>query len=175
MNTKYTMAIKTPLEKKEAPLNGQAMDKNIVNYQTISQYKELISRSPSREWVKTNPFSQNAKYLPIRVIEQLLYKVFPFWQAEQNGETKIIGNSIIVEVTLKVYHPVLKDWLSYPGIGAVPIEVEKGAHPVDFAKIKPKALHKNAPAALSFAINNAAKKIGRLFGAHLNSNQNEIL
>ena len=74
------------------------------------------------------------------------------------GANKIIGNSVVVEVALKVYHPILKDWLSYPGIGAVPIEVEKGAHPVDFTKIKPKALHKNAPSALSFAINNAAKK-----------------
>ena len=42
---------------------------------------------------------------------------------------------------------------------------------IDFEYINSKAMHKNVPAALSFAVNNAAKKIGRLFGSHLNSTE----
>ena len=33
---------------------------------------------------------------------------------------------------------------------------------IDFANINPKALHKNVPSALSFAVSNAAKKIGKI-------------
>lgn len=143
----------------------------LPKYLTIQNFNALVNSAPRGSWVKTNKYSQNAKYLPIRIVEELLNEVFPFWQAEQKGEPTILGNSIIISVQLKVYHPLLGQWLSYPGVGAVPIEVAKGAHPTDFTKISPKALHKNVPAALSFAISNAAKKIGKLFGSHLNSNE----
>lgn len=70
-----------------------------------------------------------------------------------------------------VFNPLLGQWQKYAGVGAVPIEVAKDAHPTDFTKINSKAMHKNVPAALSFAVNNAAKKIGKLFGSHLNRNE----
>lgn len=149
------------------PLNA----KGVGLYSDLSTFKSLINTDPRKEWIKQNPYSQNAKYLPIRIVEELLSKVFPFWQVEQNGEAKILGNSVVISVTLKVYHPILDQWLSYAGIGAVPIEVKKGAHPTDFTQINPKAMHKNVPAALSFAVNNASKKIGRVFGSHLNSKE----
>lgn len=140
-------------------------------YTSISEFKALVSTSPRPQWVKVNKYSQNAKYLPIRIVEELLSEVFPFWQVEQLGEAKILGNSVVVSVTLKVYNPLIGQWLSYSGIGAVPIEVKSGAHPTDFTQINPKALHKNVPAALSFAVSNAAKKIGKLFGSSLNSTE----
>ncbi len=140
-------------------------------YLNIHQFNNLVMTSPRSQWVKTNPYSNNAKYLPIRIVEELLTGIFPFWQVEQLGEPKILGNSVVISVQLKVYNPIIGQWLSYAGVGAVPIEVQKGSHPTDFTKINPKALHKNVPAALSFAISNAAKKIGKLFGSHLNSNE----
>ena len=72
---------------------------------------------------------------------------------------------------MRVFNPIAGGWLSYPGVGAVPIELKGGSDPTDFSQINPKALHKNVPAALSFAISNAAKKIGKLFGSHLNSTE----
>lgn len=140
-------------------------------YIDLQEYKSLVNTTPRKSWVKTNKFSQNAKYLPIGIVEELLSGIFPFWQVEQHGEPKILGNSIVISVNLKVFHPLLGQWLSYAGVGAVPIEVEKDAHPTDFTKINSKALHKNVPAALSFAVNNAAKKIGKLFGSHLNRDE----
>lgn len=143
--------------------------KGELMYSNISDFKAVLNSNPRADWIKVNKYSQNAKYLPIRIIEELLSKIFPFWQVEQVGEPKILGNSIVISVNLKVYNPLIGDWLSYAGVGAVPIEVKKGAHPTDFTQISPKALHKNVPAALSYAINNAAKKIGKIFGSHLNS------
>ena len=140
-------------------------------YTSISEFKNLVATSPRPEWVKVNKYSQNAKYLPIRIVEELLSEIFPFWQVEQVGETQILGNSVVVSVNLKVFNPLIGQWLSYAGIGAVPIEVKKDAHPTDFTQINPKAMHKNVPAALSFAVNNAAKKIGKLFGSQLNSTE----
>lgn len=143
----------------------------LPKYLTLQNYKELLNKNPSSKWVRTNPYSNNAKYLPIRIVEELLNEIFPFWQAKQIGEPKILANSVVVSVELWVFNPIINEWLTYPGIGAVPIELQSGSDPTDFSKINAKSLHKNAPAALSFAINNAAKKIGRLFGSHLNSNE----
>lgn len=143
----------------------------LPKYMDVRTFNDLVNKPPRKSWVKVNKYSENALYLPIRVVEELLSEVFPFWQAVQVGEPKIIGNSVVISVDLQVYHPILNQWLHYPGVGAVPIELQKDADPTDFTKIKPKALHKNTPAALSFAINNAAKKIGKLFGSHLNSKE----
>lgn len=140
-------------------------------YKDIISFNQLVMTQPRPNWVKTNKYSNNAKYLPIRIVEELLTKIFPFWQVEQVGEPKILGNSVVISVNLKVYNPLINQWLNYAGVGAVPIEISKGGHPTDFTKINPKALHKNVPAALSFAVSNAAKKIGKIFGSSLNSNE----
>lgn len=144
-------------------------------------FAQSLDKMPHPSWVKTNKYSGNAKYLPIRIVEQLLRTYFGAYQVEMIGNPSIIGNSIVVSVHLKVYHPVLKEWLIYAGVGAVPIELEKpkfddngvqtsGAKsPLDFDSINAKALHKNVPAAKSYAISNAAKTIGKIFGSHLNS------
>ena len=137
-------------------------------YQTVEAFNSIIAASPKAEWVKVNPFSQNAKYLPIGVVENLLRLLYPMHQIEHVGDVKILGNSVVVSVTLKVYHPFYNQWLSYAGIGAVPIELTSGSNPIDFTKINAKAMHKNVPSALSFAVANAAKKIGNIFGANLN-------
>ncbi len=152
-------------------------------YEDIQSFNMLVMSEPRESWIKTNPYSGNAKYLPIRIVEELLNGIFPFHQIEQVGEPKILGNSVVISVNLKVYNPLIGQWLSYAGVGAVPIELEKpkldksgnqisGArNNIDFEYINSKAMHKNVPAALSFAISNAAKKIGKLFGSHLNSTE----
>ncbi|MCG9971030.1 hypothetical protein [Christiangramia crocea] len=140
-------------------------------YQNLQEFKQLVNTAPRKTWIKTNKFSQNAKYLPIGIVEELLSGIFPFWQVEQHGEPKILGNSIVISVHLKVFNPLLGQWQSYAGVGAVPIELKGGSDPTDFTQMNSKAMHKNVPAALSFAVNNAAKKIGKLFGSHLNRNE----
>ncbi|MDE5516429.1 hypothetical protein KRE49_11835 [Elizabethkingia meningoseptica] len=147
--------------------NNEAPAK-VVHYATFDEYRKFVDTKPRQQWVKSNPFADNSLYLPIGIVEELLNKIFPLWQVEQHGEPKILGNSVVISVHLMVFHPVLNDWVKYAGVGAVPIEVKKGAHPTDFTQINSKAMHKNVPAALSFAVSNAAKKIGKIFGSHLN-------
>ena len=137
-------------------------------YKDMETYHRLINSHPKKDWIAKN---QNVKYLPIRCVEELLRQIFPAWQVEQNGQPQLIGNSIVVSVHLKVYHPILQDWLTYAGVGAFPIQLKRGSKPLDFDNIITTALHKNVPAALSFAVNNAAKKIGKIFGSHLNSTE----
>jgi len=146
-----------------------------VKYFDLHTFKDLVNKQPRAEWIKTNKYAQNARYIPIGIVEELLRGIFPFHEIIQSGQPQILGNSVVISVQLRVFNPILGDWQSYAGVGAVPIEVEKGAHPTDFTKINSKAMHKNVPAALSFAINNAAKKIGKLFGSHINRGNDEQL
>jgi hypothetical protein len=157
------------------PLNGELdallAEVKADNFSSVKKLNDYLNREPKKEWIQVNKFSDNAKYLPIRIVENLLRSFFGVYQTEIVGQPHIIGNSVVVSVHLKVYHPILKEWLTYAGIGAVPIELEKGASPLQFEQIKAKALHKNIPAAKSFAVSNAAKSIGRIFGSDLNNDE----
>lgn len=144
-------------------------------YTTLWELKELLNSSPRKRWIKANKYSNNAKYIPIRITEELLGSIFPAWETRIIDGPKILGNCVVVSVNLRVFNPILGEWLTYSGTGACPIELEKDAAPTDFTKIKPKALHKNVPAALGFATSNAAKKLGKIFGSHLNSKHDETI
>lgn len=148
---------------------------NIPELGALHEFNNKMDVPPLRRWLKSNRASQGAKYLPIRRIEALLRTYFGAYQIEFANDPQLIVNSVVVSVHLKVFHPVLKEWLSYAGIGAVALQLDKGASASDVDKIKRMALHKNAPAALSFAVNNAAKKIGRIFGSDINSDSDEVM
>lgn len=166
------------LKGNEAALDKQKELQEVMELPTqlgLLRFNELLDHSVPKSWIKSNTASQGAKYLPIRRVEQLLRTYFGVFQVEFAGEPKLIANSVTVCVHLKVYHPVLKEWLSYAGLGSVPVQLDKGAPAADISKIKRMALHKNAPAALSFAVNNAAKKIGRIFGSDINNSDDEIM
>lgn len=169
------------------PLKVIPLDKDLKPvYVNIQGYRKLVNTPPNPKWIKVNKYSQGAKYIPIRIVEQLLDRVFVARQVIQVGEPKILGNAVVISVQLNVYHPFL-GWLSYAGVGAVPIELKatkynddgnyvSGARTaIDFENINAKALHKNVPSALSFAVSNAAKKIGPLFGSQINSKADETL
>jgi hypothetical protein len=160
----------TKTEKQEVDLQMISKDLN-PTFPVLLQFNNYLNKPPKLEWVKVNKHAQNAKYLPIRIVESLLRSFFGVYQVEMNGQPHIIGNSVVVSVQLKVFHPILKEWLTYAGVGAVPIQLEQGANPLEFDKIKAKALHMNIPAAKSFAVSNAAKALGRIFGSDLNNDE----
>ena len=145
-------------------------DDGQIMYSNLMEYKNIINANPKAKWIHSNKFANGAKYISIHIIEDLLNKIFPFWELKQQGEAKILGNSVVVSVELRVFNPLINQWISYAGIGAVPIEVKSGASPTDFSQINAKAMHKNVPAAMAYATKNAAKKIGRICGSHLNTN-----
>lgn len=179
MKTKELTKPQNGIDKKPDSTEAQKL-KNLILFN-----KKYLNRPPEPHWIAVNKWANNAKYIPIRIIENLLWSTFGVWQAEQIGKPQIIGNCVEVTIQLRVFHPVIQDWITLPGTGAVPIElkatkidqktkavIEEGArNALDFERINPKALHKNVPAALSFAINNAAKKLGKRFGSDLNSDE----
>lgn len=127
----------------------------------------ILNAEPKAEWIKEHPFVKNLKYLPIERIEYLLTVIFTKWKVEVK-EVKLIANSVITSVRLYVKDPISGEWDWQDGIGAMPIQTEKGSSPIEFNKMASSAIQIGAPASESFAIKDAAEKFGRIFGKDLN-------
>lgn len=135
---------------------------------SLQAFQKALNAKPKKVYTESIG-GQTFQHLPIGVIENLLKKYFFGLYRIQIVDYRMIVNEISVHVRIHVYHPILKDWLYYDGIAAVPVQQNSGS-PVDqFMQTKKKdALHKNLPSAYAFAVKNAAKKIGAVFGADLN-------
>lgn len=126
----------------------------------------LLNQQPSQNWIKEHPMTK-LKYIPIEVVEFLLTSIFGSWKVEIK-ESKLIANSMVVTVRLHYLDPISGIWEWQDGIGASPIQTDKGAGATEFDKIKSAAVMMSAPAAETFAIKDAAEKLGKLFGKDLN-------
>jgi hypothetical protein len=80
----------------------------------------------------------------------------------------VIANSVVATVRLWYMDPVTGDWDWQEGVGASPIQTEKGAAATDFSKVNTSAVQMAAPAAETYAIKDAAEKLGKLFGKDIN-------
>lgn len=143
------------------PLDSEGNPK----YSNINDFNKIMQTKPRKEWLEVK---QGLKYLTITAIRDLLSELFPFWQVVPHGEPKLVANSIVVGVELKVFNPLINQWMTYYGVGAQPLQTDKGAHATEFDKIKYDSVHKAVGAAKSYAVKNAAKDLGRLFGQGLN-------
>lgn len=54
------------------------------------------------------------------------------------------------------------------GVGAAPLQINSGKGAIDFNEIKSNAVMLAAPASETYAIKDAAEKIGKIFGKDLN-------
>lgn len=129
----------------------------------------LLSCNPPSKWIKEHPSStENNKilYLPIEKVEFLLTKIFNKWWVEIKS-TQLIANSVVVTVRLYYINPVTNKEEWQDGIGAQPLQTDKGAGATDFNAIKSNAVSLAAPSAESYAIKDAAEKLGKLFGKDL--------
>jgi hypothetical protein len=107
-------------------------------------------------------------HVPVSIIEQQLRRLYFGQYTIECIDYKLIVNEICVHARIRVKHPVTQEWLTYDGLGAVPVQQYSGAKIQDFMQTKiGNALHKNLGAAYAFAVKNAAKKIGKLFGSDL--------
>lgn len=128
-------------------------------------FNELLSNPPSKSWVKKHPMTKN-EYLPIDKVEFLLKRIF--------GEVKIevlsyaaIFQSVAVHVRLHYKNPVTSEWSFQDGLGAAPIQTDAGKSAADLGAIKAVAVQIALPSAESYAIKDAAEKLGELFGSNL--------
>lgn len=127
----------------------------------------LLNQPPKPEWVKDHPFAKGVKYIPIERIEYLLTRLFIKWRVEVK-QIQTIANSCVVTVRLHYQNIEDNDWGWQDGIGAAPIQTEKDSGAMDWNKVRTDSVMKSAPAAESYAIKDAAEKIGKIFGKDLN-------
>jgi recombination DNA repair RAD52 pathway protein len=139
----------------------------------------LLNAPPALGWLKDHPFAKivkviegkkvtvPAKYIPIERIEWLLTRIFIRWHSEIKS-VQLIANSVVVTVRLYYQDVVTKEMLWQDGVGAVALQTDQGAGAIEFDKIKSSAVQMAAPSAVTYAIKDAAEKIGNLFGKDIN-------
>lgn len=127
-------------------------------------FLKTINRKPRESFIKKNIYANNSKYQGISHIETQLDKMFMgLWETRHIGGAQIVGgHSVIYDIEIRFFHPVLQQWINRCGSGAC--ELEKGTN----GQVKPKALEKGVPSAKTMAFKNAAKSIGKMFGRDLN-------
>ncbi len=140
----------------------------------------LLNQEPKKEWMKDHPIAKvefkdasgnkvkvPVKYLPIERIEWLLTNIFISWKFEILREG-LIANSAYVTGRLHYRNPITGEWDWMDGTGAQPLQTESGAGATEFDKIKSLAVQISLPAAESYAVKDAAEKLGKLFGKDMN-------
>ena len=142
-----------------------AGDLSLKNQQ--NELNILLNQEPPGAWLKDHPMAKGIKYLPIERIEYMLTRIFKRWNVEVR-QVQVIANSVVVTIRLYYQDVLSQETLWQDGVGASPIQTDKGAGAMDWNKTKNDAVMKSAPAAESYAVKDAAEKIGKLFGKDMN-------
>lgn len=129
-------------------------------------FQVLVNQEPKKEWIKVHPMTKEP-YIPIERVEWLLTNIVGRYRVEIK-DTKQIANSVTVTIRLHYFDQIHNEWTFHDGIGSAPLQTNKGAGAVDWNAIKSNAVQIGAPAAESYAIKDAAEKIGKIFGKDLN-------
>ena len=132
-----------------------------------NELNRLLNEEPPKSWLKDHPMAKGVKYLPIERIEYMLTRIFKKWNVEVR-QVQVIANSVVVTIRLFYQDVLSNEMLWQDGIGAAPIQTDKGAGAMQWDKAKSDAVMKAAPAAESYAVKDAAEKIGKLFGKDMN-------
>lgn len=127
----------------------------------------LLNAPPRDTWIKQHPFAKGVKYLPIERVEYLLTRIFIRWHVEIKS-VQILANSIVTTVRLYYLDRLSNQMLWQDGVGAAPLQINQGKGAIDFNEIKSNAVMLAAPASETYAIKDAAEKIGKIFGKDLN-------
>lgn len=119
----------------------------------------ILNQPPPSKWLKEH---KGVKYQPADRVKNSLITIFGDYDWSIK-EAKIVGNAILVFGTMTVINPVTGRESKKDGIGAWPIQLKSGSTPMQIENIVQDAIQKNAPAAESLALKNAASKFGKLF------------
>lgn len=132
----------------------------------IQNFTKLLNSSPEKTKIQKH---QGYDYLPISHIEKELDKLF-FGLVQYEVITyQQIFNEISCHARIKVFHPVINQWMQYDGLGSAVIQQDANTKVAEFNLYKKgNALQLALPKAYAEAIKNASKKIGKRFGADLN-------
>jgi hypothetical protein len=154
-------------EKKQLPALADLYDGDLELKADQNKLNILLNQNPKSDWIREHPFAKGVKYIPIGRVEYLLTRLFIKWHVEvKNIQT--IANSCVVTVRLHYQNIEDNEWSWQDGIGAAPIQTEKDSGAMDWNKVRTDSVMKAAPAAESYAVKDAAEKIGKIFGKDLN-------
>lgn len=155
------------MENKNLPTIKELYSGDLELKEAQNNLNVLLNQPPNPSWIKEHPLAAGVKYIPIERVEYLLTRLFIQWRVEIKS-IQIIANSCVVAVRLHYQNIIDNQWSWQDGIGAAPIQTDKGAGAMDWNKTKNDAVMKAAPAAESYAVKDAAEKIGKIFGKDLN-------
>lgn len=161
----------TPETTAVAPIKKELPTLQELNYDVEKafekdQFNLLVNQPPPKSWVKIHPMLKT-EYLPIDRVEHLLTRIFQDWSVEVLREGALF-QSVYCAVRLHVTHPVTGKAMFFDGVGAVPVQVDKGKSASDLSAIKSAAIQMALPAAKTYALKDSAEHIGKLFGKDLN-------
>lgn len=132
----------------------------------LENFTTRLNKAPKKEKIQTH---QGYQYLPISVVEKELDKNFFGLVQYECLSYQQIFNEIACHARIRVFHPVIMQWVNYDGLGSAVIQQDANTKVMDFHQFKKaNALQLTLPKAYAEAIKNAAKKIGKLFGADIN-------
>jgi hypothetical protein len=126
----------------------------------VDNFNTLLNADPPASWYKTH---NKRDYIPIDRVKNTLTIIYQDYDWEIQ-DVRVIANSIVVWGNLYIVSPITGKQRKLAGIGAWPIQLRSGSDPTDFSAIISDAIQKNAPAAESLALKNAASKLGKIFG-----------
>lgn len=144
------------------------------------QLNALLNQHPNEAWVKQHPTATvkndkgetvKAKYIPVDKIEFMLTYIFQRWKLEVVREGVML-NSVYATVRLHVLNPLTGEWMFHDGVGAAPCQLDAQSRASDLSAIKSSAIQMALPAAVSYALKDAAEHFGALFGRDLNRKEN---
>lgn len=154
-------------------------DKTLEPIVKDNAFQVLINQEPNPAWIKFHPTAKlevtneagqkvkvPARFLPIERVEWLLINIFLKYKVEIKT-VQVAANSMCVTVRLFYYDHIGKEWHWQDGVGAAPLQTDAGTG-ADPTRMKAAAVQMAAPAAETYAIKDAAEKIGKLFGKDLN-------
>lgn len=132
----------------------------------LESFTTSLNKTPNPVKVQKH---QGYDYIPISVIEKDLDKVFFGLVQYEVIDYRQVFNEVACHARIKVFHPIVKQWLHYDGIGSAVLQQNKDTKVSEFhLHKKPNAGQLTFPKAYAEAIKNAAKKIGKRFGSDLN-------
>ena len=154
-------------ELRKLPTVNELYSENLAVLQKQNDLNILLNAEPKNDWIKDHPMAKKVKYIPIERVEWLLTNIYVKWRVELLREG-LLANSVYCAIRLHYKEPITNEWDWIDGIGAAPLQTDKDAGATDWTKIKNDAVMKALPAAESYAIKDAAEKLGKLFGKDLN-------
>lgn len=137
-----------------------------MNTEKLKEFNAILNAEPDPETLGEH---EGFKFVPIEIVEQKLIEIFHGLVQYEIRSFVPFLNEFICHSRIRVFHPVIGEWMNYDGIGAGMFEQKPGTSVKDFT------IHKAAngarmtvPLAYAESIKVAAKKIGNVFGANVN-------